>query len=337
MRPFVRGTTGGDLRTMSNPISTTQTKLIQRGKRLLARCGALILGMLLGTVVGAVAHADTQAAQSAMIAEELSRWDQIGSEAPEVSDEADASLSIKDLVGDEKPGSGDVSTRMLIEVFKRPVGLGIAKEFMVISVDDQVIAAHVVSTGMNGKPTIEGSFPLTAMKLSGYGTRLHPERKAPKPYPFVTSSKYANSPMYWGVQVHEGYWVHSTPHYGFLGGPASMGCVRTSYPTAMEIFDLVVNKVDGSAKTVIYGSDTVAKRTVQHMALDRVLKQVNLQWITEQVESDLADALALFSDKLKPEQKDYKGYGHARRGKTLEFPKCADVDCFDYFGKTKPI
>ncbi len=324
-----------------SPINTPQSKLIQLGKRLLARCGALILGMLLGTVVGAVAHADTlsvESAQSAKIEAELSRWDVIGSSAPEVLDEEDASLFNFDKVPSVSSAAElGASTRVVVEVFKRPVGLGISKEFMIVSLDDQVIAAHVVSTAMNGKYTIEGTFPLTAMKLSGYGTRAHPERKALKPYPFVTSSSYSNSPMYWGVQVKGVYWLHSTPHSGVLGGPASMGCVRTSYPTAMEMFDLVVNKVDGSAKTIIYGSDTAAKRAVQKAALDRALKQVNLQWIIEQVDSDLADALALFSDKLKPEQKNFHGFGHARRGKALEFPKCADVDCFDYFGVKKPI
>ncbi len=269
----------------------------------------------------------------------MARWDRIASEAPEVTDEATPRLSLKDRLSDRLEDlfprdslteSGNVSTRMLVEVFKRPVGLGISKEFMIISVDDQVVAAHVVSTAMNGKITIEGSYPLTAMKLTGYGTRLHPERKVAKPYPFVTSATYGNSPMYWGVQIRGGYWMHSTPHYGQLGGPASMGCVRTSYPTAMEMFDLVVNQVDGSARVIIYGSDTAAKRTLQKSALDRSLKQVNLQWIIEQVDSDLADAHAIT-------KRDYVGYGHARRGKALDFPKCADVDCFDYFGVKKPL
>lgn len=209
-----------------------------------------------------------------------------------------------------------------VDVFKTPEGVGIGKEFLVVSVDGMVQFARAVSTAtkklvkdkvtgkMVHKKTIEGTFPLTYLKLRN------------QPWPWKTSTTYDNSPMYWGMNVKGGYYLHSTPHYYQLGTPASMGCVRLSFPTAMELFDLVVNVAEGNAKVTIHPGSN-AKKRLEELKLDS-------GWLNDQIASDIEDALAV-------SKKDYKGYGHARRNQELKWPMCQTVDCFDYFGKKKPV
>jgi hypothetical protein len=212
---------------------------------------------------------------------------------------------------------GQASFRVEVDVFKRPKGLGIDREFAVVTVDGRPEAAYVISSGKPGNSTIEGSYPLKIMAVKG---KTNPEFK---PYPWKRSTKYNNSPMFWGMQIDGGYWIHSTPHYGELGRPASMGCVRMTYPAAMELWDLIVNRAAGSAVIRIHASGSEKAKAVL------ASRGVDVSWIRERVEEDLTDALA-------KTRGDYSGYGHARIGKKLEWPGCDGVDCFDYFGVKKP-
>ena len=215
------------------------------------------------------------------------------------------------------PDAPAASTRAVLEVFKSPKGLEVPYEFALLTVDGQLSKVFVISTAAPNKYTIEGSYSLKIPTRPGTGGR------AAKAYPWWRSSKYGNSPMFWGLQIHNGYFTHSTPHYGELGRRASMGCVRMTFPGAMELWDEVVNRVDGSAVVHIYGSGSVAaKNALEAKGLDRA-------WLVQQIESDLGDAHAVT-------RSDYSGVGHARRGQTLVFPACDGVDCFEYFGKRKP-
>jgi len=296
-------------------------------KQRLAKAVSLIGGLLLGTLAGAVAHAQTPAPR---VGTEDADWASIAAQAPDVADEGTPDGVLRDMLRDgttsalRKPrrsAQGPASYRVTVDVFKRPVGLGINKEFMVVRKDGEVERAYVISTAKDGKKTIEGRYTLTVEYRSG------------KPYPFHTSSTYANSPMYWGLNVSGGYWVHSTPHYGQLGGPASMGCVRTTFPAAMELFDLVANQVNGSAQMRIHASGAQSAKD----ALAAILQTkraangavATMDDIRADVQSDLDDAHAITRG-------DYNGYGHARRGEALQFPLCKNVDCFRFFGRQKP-
>jgi hypothetical protein len=216
------------------------------------------------------------------------------------------------------------SYRMSVYVFKRPVGLNVDKEFGIVEVDGNLMNVFAVSTARAGKYTIEGDFTL----------KIGVENQ--RPYPFHRSSTYANSPMFWGLQVSGAYWLHSTPHYAFLGMPASMGCVRVDFPTAMEIWDTAVNKVGASSHITIYksGSPEAAAK------YNELKTKFNLtdDTVEKSIDEDLADAHAMTSG-------DYNGNGHWRRevNRVISdyrygtYPKCGDKDCFTYFHETPNV
>lgn len=212
---------------------------------------------------------------------------------------------------------GPAAARVEVYVFKRPRDLGIDTEFAVVTFDGKPIDAYVISTAGSGRQTVEGRYRLDFLVVRGKrdGTG--------KPYPWKRSTKYWQSPMYWGLRIYEGWWIHSTPHYDELGRPASMGCVRLTFPAAMELWDMVVNRADGDGAITIYGSGSPeASATLARLG-------VTTAWIRERVERDLADARAVTTG-------EYDGVGHARRNAPLTWPACGDVDCFDYFGRERP-
>ena len=224
-----------------------------------------------------------------------------------------------------------ISTRMTIHVFKRPVGLtaddeqSIDYEFGVAELDGKLMSVFAISSAASGHSTIVvRDQPLSIEKESGY------------PYPWHRSSSYENSPMFWGLQIDGSYWIHATPHYGFLGQPASMGCVRASYPTAMELWDTAVNFTSKSAKINIYGSGT----TSQIHAYHDLRARFNLppSEINRWVEADLHDAHLISHG-------DYNGNGHWREtpNRILDrfhegyYPLCKGKSCFSVFNKTPHV
>jgi len=63
--------------------------------------------------------------------------------------------------------------------------------------------------------------------------------------------------MCWDLWRKGGYFIHSTPHYGQLGVPAPMGCIRQSFLDAQALFKLVVDD-DLSAMIRVQPVDSVA-------------------------------------------------------------------------------
>lgn len=214
------------------------------------------------------------------------------------------------------PGSvpAPSSFRMVVEVFKKPVGLGVDKEFVLFSVDGQLENVSTTSTARNGKYTIEGNFPLSIAYQGGKA-----DWKNKKPWPWRRSSKYANSPMFWGLHIRGGYWMHSTPHYGELGRPASMGCVRLHFPAAMNIWDAAVNRVNGSAQIRIYASGSKAAQDAW------TAHGLDSGWVNDRLTADLAQVHEI-------SETDYNGTAHAFKGEKLVIPSCGGVDCYDFFG-----
>ena len=230
---------------------------------------------------------------------------------------AHSKVSISDSMGVSQR-STSVSPRMVIEVFKRPQNLGVKKEFLTITIDGHLERISVISSPLENRSTVEGTFtlkPVFAIDKDG--------ESAPDPWLKSKLPPYRAS-MYWGLQIKDIYMLHSTPHYSKLGHPASAGCIRTNYPTAMEIFDNVVNRFDGVAEIRIYRSGSVeAKKAFEEKNLD-------VSWVNDQIQLDLEDAYSVSTT-------DYYGYGHARRGQALVFPECGNNrDCFSIWNRKKP-
>lgn len=238
---------------------------------------------------------------------------------------------------------------MSVHVFKRPRGIGIGYEFGVLELNGKIRNVFAISSGQSGHGTISGTYTLSVLKVNGL------------PSPWKRSNTYGNSPMFWGLNINGGFWIHSTPHYGQLGEPASMGCVRTSHPTSMEIWDQAVNECGGkTVKINIYKEGTQAaldafnklkalpldpyaeKKLKQAAADNQKLEKPALpgnEQFAMLIERDLADAHAVTTG-------DYDGNGHRRvhtdrifkrfkwtKGQTEEpyYPKCGEKDCYEAF------
>jgi hypothetical protein len=209
--------------------------------------------------------------------------------------------------------------RVHLDVFVRPKipdpdhpgqTLKFDSEFVVTRVDGQIESVRAVASGMDGFPTRTGHFSLRIPYWKG------------EPYPFTLSTLYENSSMYWGLNYSGGFWIHATPYYNELGHPASHGCVRLTSPSAMEMWDLVVNRYGGSADVnVIRSGSQLAIDTYGELGL-------SVEAVNAATTADIRDAHAVTTG-------EYLGYGHARIGQPLVFPNCGSVDCFDFFGRDR--
>lgn len=276
-------------------------------------------------------------------------WDQVVDELSisTTSDEEDE-IETDELELDEiftnptlTPSATFAPAKMLVEVFKQPVGMGIRSEFGIVSIDGKVKRGFVVSTANPRKLTKSGNKPVTpsgggksrALIVGKKTTKVNGE-KISLPFPFKLSTTYKNSPMFWPLAIDiktsggYPYWIHSTTHYNELGKPASMGCVRLSHPSAMELFDLAVNQVKGALAIRIYDSGSeLAKKSILEKEKSQ---QITLASLKQQIFDDILDAHAV-------SKKNYNGNGHARRGQKLVYPKCGAYDCFAAFGVKKRL
>ncbi len=91
--------------------------------------------------------------------------------------------------------------------------------------------AWPVSTARSGYATPRGRYHPTLLK------RMHYSRK------------YHMSPMPHSIFFNGGYAIHGTTETGFLGRPASHGCVRLAPSHAARLFEMVVD--EGAAITIV--------------------------------------------------------------------------------------
>ncbi len=192
-----------------------------------------------------------------------------------------------DILAPASDGGSDDERRTAAErAFKILAG----KEFSLLSIDGVPTKAYIISgaieanvnvtaTDKNGKairdPETHRIVTRKSMKSTPPGNyRLDPlvkERSvtngngfyktADLAYPWIRSSKYGNSQMFWGLWIKGGYFIHSTPHYGELGRPASMGCIRQSFPDAMDLFKLLVEEnMSGMIRIQRMGSKAAVSR-----------------------------------------------------------------------------
>jgi len=227
--------------------------------------------------------------------------------------------------------------KVKVITFRRPVGFDY--EFALLVVDDRIERAFVVSTAKAGKTTINGSYRLVVpvAKDKDGKTRSWAWRK---------SNAYENSPMYWAVQIHGGYFVHSSPHYGNLGKPASMGCVRTSLPDAQLIFKLVAGdyKHEKNYAIVFDGQDKAQQKQAEPY-LNQLLASSGMT--VEDLKARLVQSRAeitvvstgdldykLPSGAKVPAEAHVRPFANEVQAEET-FPKCDGANCWDAFPRAK--
>lgn len=211
-----------------------------------------------------------------------------------------------------------------------------AREFATVSVDGTLRKAQIISGALEGYA--EGGFRTTppgAYKLD----ILRYAKKVRDPdgttttrqvdFPWIRSEKFGNSIMYWGLWIFGGYFIHSTTHYGFLGRPASMGCIRQAYPDAMELFRLRQDHL-GMIRIHPVGS---------RQAYERLREIASPEWtLTRLAESRRnIDAYVDYADRTEIAVPGHAWIDPATDKPTkVVWPECGPVDCFAVWGREKP-
>jgi hypothetical protein len=209
-----------------------------------------------------------------------------------------------------------------------------ASEFAVVSLHGVPLRAYLVSGGAERR--ISGVYRRTPpgnyrMDPVVRKVRLPDSPRGSEavsvPFPWLRSRTYGNSAMYWGLWMFGGYFIHSTTHYGEIGRPASMGCVRQSYPDAMELF---TQAQEHRSMIRVHAVDS-------ERAFDRFRELTSVEWVLPRlVEND-----ARFRTYIKRHGKEIHVLGHAwltEEGKegVPEWPLCGPTDCFKVWGKKEP-
>lgn len=224
-----------------------------------------------------------------------------------------------------------MSAKVRVMTFRRP--LDFDYEFTLLVVGGKIKRAFIVSTSMPGKAAILGIHRLSAPVLD---TMPH------KPFPWRTSKSYFDSPMYWALNINDGYFIHSSPHYGNLGHPASMGCIRESIPDAMEVFNTVVNQFAGSPSySIIFDQLKLGSGSDGEKALLKTL--VASEWTIDQLKAALKQSkmeVALVSRGDLEYAPGVPVDAHVRPFEDTpqlesSFPTCGGVDCWDLFHKKR--
>jgi hypothetical protein len=210
------------------------------------------------------------------------------------------------------------------------------REFAIVSLRGQPQRAQIISGGLEGyaeggfKTTPPGNYRLSAIAYEKT-VDLPDGSRAKKfiPYPWLRSRRYNNSQMFWGLWIFGGYFMHSTTHYGELGRPASMGCIRQTYPDAMELFRQA-QRYPAMIRIHPIGSQ---------QAYDRVREIGGVAWALPRLEQNLAQIRAYVAYAKNDE---IVNLGHAwidpstGRPSTPAWPNCGPVDCFEVWGKKPP-
>ena len=242
------------------------------------------------------------------------------------------------------------------------------REFAVLSVDGVPKKAYLISAAVekevevivrdaNGDPVIDPATgkPMTKLsyKLTPSGNfRLDPlaydkklkradgtVAKSVVAFPWLRSQSYGNSQMFWGFWIKGGYFIHSTPHYGELGRPASMGCIRQSFPDAQELFKLLVeDDLPGMIRLHAIGADESVSRLNELTSVP----SKDRNWILGQLYGNyrkIRETIQYYGSELEI-------VGHAwlsenRTPSEVTWPNCGQfennpVDCFTTWLVKKP-
>jgi hypothetical protein len=230
------------------------------------------------------------------------------------------------------PAAFEEATHARVQVLTFRMPKDCDYEFSLLIVDQKIRRAFIVSTSIAGKVPILGIHRLTPLKAKGL------------PWPWIKSIKYDSSPMYWGINIRGGYFIHSTPHYGNLGRPASMGCIRVSIPDAMEVFNTVANEfADVPAYSLIYQGTSLKNETPEVTYLKTILANSNMT--IDQLKAALAlsrkEILAMSKGdfvyaKGVPADAHARPFTHQQSDENA-FPRCGGSNCWEVFHKKPTI
>lgn len=254
---------------------------------------------------------------------------------PETLPEADPSTLLREGLEDLQGSRGvhletGAANRVRILVQRKPKGFD--HEFALLMVNGRIERAFLVSTAIDGKDPILGVFRLAVPRVGG------------KAWPWRTSAKYHNSPMYWALQINGGYFIHSSPHYGNLGAPASMGCIRASLPDAMQLFDAVVNRSGNGTGTIILregvdlDSDSAISRELSTALRD---SGWSVEQLKEALESNRREIEAVSTGDLEyspgvPAEAHFRPFADQFEA-SRSFPLCNGTDCWKLYRRTPKI
>lgn len=256
----------------------------------------------------------------------------------------------------DSAAASDVERR---ELARKRFAVLVTKEFVVLTIDAKPAKAYVVSAalermvelpvkGSDGQPLIDPVTQKPLMKREFKTTptgnyRLDPllqhrvitvdggtKRKELVAYPWMRSRTYDDAQMYWGLWIKGGYFIHSTPHYGQLGQRASMGCVRQSFPDAMELFDLIVNqKMTAMIRIHPLGSQSAIER-LQALLNDSKDPERDMKWVVARLYENWKQIRA--SVKYYGPELPLLGHGwihpELKRPQPPQWPLCGPIDCF---------
>lgn len=206
-------------------------------------------------------------------------------------------------------------------------------------------------TKVSKKTTPPGNYLLTPVILKTKTPGQTGKSSAQNfPFPFLSSSTYERSSMFWGLWIFGGYFIHQTPHYGQLGSPASMGCLRQSSPDAMWLWNLVTNENGGRMAMIrIHKMNTqAAYERVRELVYDpnyspqvQALQAAtsssprDLFWLIASVNASLQNIKDFMKKTGSPE---FEGVSHggwnteSKEFNASEAPLCAGYDCIQVWG-----
>lgn len=199
-------------------------------------------------------------------------------------------------------------------------------EFAIVSRNGIPERLNLVSVGASVN---DGNFRVDVVSRT---TRLEaedgPSEPVSIPFPWLRTDTLPEEPMTWGLWMHGGYFLQSTPFYANLGLPAIHGGVHQSLPDAMEIYS-DAQKEPTVARIYSAGSAE---------ANARLREIAPLVWIVEQLDlSRLAIDEAI--NLLGPEVRLLgHGWVDPLTGdlRPTAWPKCGVFDCFKTWKVERP-
>jgi hypothetical protein len=283
------------------------------------------------------------------------------------------------------PNAAGMSAEERTEQAKKKFAILAGREFAVASLDGVPFKAYIISAAIeqkvavvvkdaSGQPVIDPATgqPMTrmSMKTTPPGNyrldALAYDKKFKQPdgstvttpvaFPWIKSAAYNNSQMFWGLWIKGGYFIHSTPHYGELGRPASMGCIRQSFPDAQELFKLMVEDgMTGMIRIHTLGAKDSVSR-LREIVLDLGYKapadapvtespkdpSKDMNWVLGQLQTSyqhIRDSVGYYGTELEivgHSWLDETGKPAATKWPTCGQLKDSPIDCFKAWTVRKP-
>lgn len=199
-------------------------------------------------------------------------------------------------------------------------------EFAIASRDGIPYRLNLVSVG-SSEP--DGNFRIDVVSRT---TRLEaedgPSVPVSIPFPWLRSSSLPAEPMTWGLWMHGGYFVQSTPFYADLGLPTLHGGVHQALPDAMALYSEAQTR-PAVARIHVAGS-TAANERLRELA--------PLVWVVEQLDASriqIDEAINVLGGEVRLLGHGWVDPMTGELTRTI-WPKCGVFDCFKSWNVIRP-